>query len=275
MDWVKLAESHPVIVSAVAGFAGGILAFLSTTYAARLGFRAEVMKLRHAIAERRVKEFGDAAQDLLGMALEISRGGPFHYVKERWEGVFDRFPGAGARVASTAELAMQPNHVRALCGPLAGLVVCCEALRWAMAEAAGDTDNRQRSSDVTGWSERVAGTGGALVTRHYMTRGHHLRPKAGMYVVSAHCTNCSWEGEVQVPKGLTVESVPCPRCELMVRPERAPGTGVTWGDAYPHRAGRIPPPAGAPADLVGRSSLVTQDKWEEGRAGIGASGGRR
>jgi hypothetical protein len=105
----------------------------------------------------------------------------------------------------------------------------------------------------------VAGVGGALLAPHHLARGHHLPPKAGHYVVAAHCTNCGWEGEMQVPKGETVAKVTCPRCELRNRPEPGP-----FDPNDPFRN----------TSLNWTSSLITQEKWDERQAAI-ASGRRR
>jgi hypothetical protein len=111
----------------------------------------------------------------------------------------------------------------------------------------------------------AAGAGGALITRHYMA-GEHGRSGArsnalnfGSYTVHAHCTNCGWEGTVQVPKGESVEKVACPKCEW-------------WNPSVPERGG------GTFRDVAWRekrkSSLITQDKWELRKA-YAAGGGRR
>jgi len=40
----------------------------------------------------------------------------------------------------------------------------------------------------------------------------HPAARPGMYVAQAHCDNCNWEGDAQVPLGQQVKHVECPRC---------------------------------------------------------------
>jgi hypothetical protein len=80
-------------------------------YVGRLGFRTEAMKLRHSIAERRLREFDGAAGDLLKMMLEIGRQDSdtpaVHAALERFRSTY---PEAGLHVVLAAELAMLPAH---------------------------------------------------------------------------------------------------------------------------------------------------------------------
>ncbi len=99
MDWEKLAEATvPSVIAAVIAVRAGI-------YVGRLGLRAEVMKLRHSIAERRVKEFDDAAGDLWRMMLGITQGDVA--ARKRF---YERYPSAYIEVLLAAGLVMMPTH---------------------------------------------------------------------------------------------------------------------------------------------------------------------
>jgi hypothetical protein len=118
-----LVAKHPKEASAVlislGGIVGGIvgsgLTLLASAYAARLGFRAEVMKLRHPIAQRRIHEFDGAAGDLRAMMLEI---GCLGFDNPAGQKAIDRFketfPGATLKVVMASELAMLPKHTELL-----------------------------------------------------------------------------------------------------------------------------------------------------------------
>ena len=99
MEWVKLLG--PWIAPVVALGVG--------IYVGRLGLRAETMRLRHSIAERRVRDFDSAASDLLRMTLGMASHGPVA-VRTAWTRFHDSHPHAAIRLVLAAELAMMPAH---------------------------------------------------------------------------------------------------------------------------------------------------------------------
>jgi len=105
MEWGRLAESHPTLLLFAGGVLGSMLTLLSSRYVARLGFRTEVMRLRHSIAERRMKEFDGAAGDLWRMMLGIAQGD----AAARWR-FYERYPSAYIEVLLAAGLVMMPRH---------------------------------------------------------------------------------------------------------------------------------------------------------------------
>jgi len=119
MDWMGLVAKHPEEASAVLICLGGIVGsgftLLANAYAARLGFRAEVMKLRHPIAQRRTHEFDGTAGDLRAMMLEIGCLGFDNPVGQKAIDRFRKtFPGATLKVILATELAMLPEHTELL-----------------------------------------------------------------------------------------------------------------------------------------------------------------
>jgi len=103
MDWAELIE---VVGPPAIAFVGGLLV-------GRIGMKTEVIRLRYAIADRRIKEFDAAATDLLSMLLNIA------YPTRPALGEFcERQLAATYRLLATADLALMPEYCGALdlCG---------------------------------------------------------------------------------------------------------------------------------------------------------------
>jgi hypothetical protein len=126
MDWTKLLEAlvPPAIALAVGVYVG------------RLGLRAETMRLRHSIAERRLKDFDGAAGDLRRMMLEMGRqDSDTSAVRAARDRFLDTYPDAGTNMVLAAELAMMPEHRPALRPLVSDLLDSCRRLYSRLTEA--------------------------------------------------------------------------------------------------------------------------------------------
>jgi len=139
MDWAKL----------VAALVPSAIALLVGIYVGRLGFRAEAMKLRHSVAERRIKEFDGAAGDLLAMLLEIGSqrfDTPIgRAARRRFR---DLYPSAVLKMLFAAELAMMPVHSDALTPSDKDLLRSCGDLYSHLATEVSPHDNGRERAEA-------------------------------------------------------------------------------------------------------------------------------
>jgi len=87
-----------------------LVAYLGTVRAGRQqAIETEKMKLRHSIADRRLRVFDGAVADLLGMMLEMARqDSDTDAVRDAAERFRSVYPQAGLQVVLAADLAMRP-----------------------------------------------------------------------------------------------------------------------------------------------------------------------
>ena len=112
------AANEPATPDVEGGLGTFLLAFATLgagVVVGRLAFRAETMKLRHSVADRRLRDFDGAAGDLLKMKLEIGRqDSDTPAVRAALTRFRSSYPEAGLHVVLAAELAMLPAHRVAL-----------------------------------------------------------------------------------------------------------------------------------------------------------------
>jgi len=147
MDWAKLAEAAApaaitaaaLIVVAAIGFIGGILG-------GRLNFRAEVMKLRHSIAERRVKEFDEAATDFLSLTTALNRRD-----LDSVRPLAEQYVTVSYRLANVATLAMMPEHDKMLEPAAEAFEDTCHRLCKLLGSTTGPLDGDGRRQYARCW----------------------------------------------------------------------------------------------------------------------------
>ncbi len=107
---------------------------IAAVVVARRQAATEVMKLRHAIAERRVAEFDGAASDIRAMVLDMTMDNALASYNARCR-FRARDPGAAVSVLLAADLAMMPEHTRLLVKLRSDFAGFCRELAQSMPEA--------------------------------------------------------------------------------------------------------------------------------------------